>query len=459
MKKLILIFVLLVTTCLYSTIINVPADQPTIQAGIDVSVNADTVLVQPGTYFENINYNGKLITVASLFLTTQDTTYISQTIIDGDSLGSVVTFESGEDSTAVLTGFTITNGYAYGGYFGGGIFCDNSSPNLYYVTITNNSAEYGGGISCRYSSSPSLENVTITENSAAGEGGGIYCWYYSSPSLENVTITENSAAGEGGGISCEDNSNLSFDSVNFCNIFLNYAGCGNDLYVYDCPTINVIVDTFSVLQPDDYFAYPVDNFTFDIQNAKIEQVNHDLYVNPSGSNDNSGLSPAEPLQTICYALAKIISDSTNPHTIYLANGTYSPFQTGEHFPLNCKSYVSIIGEEESLTILDGNDLRSILYCRNNNNFSVTHLTITNGNGRVGSGGGISCYESSPSLVNVTISGNSANDHGNGGGIYCYNNSSPSLVNVTISGNSAFYSGGGIYCSSNSSPSLVNVTIS
>ena len=57
-----------------------------------------------------INYNGKLITVGSLFLTTQDTTYISQTIIDGNQNGSVVKFENGEDLTSVLCGFTITNG-------------------------------------------------------------------------------------------------------------------------------------------------------------------------------------------------------------------------------------------------------------------------------------------------------------------------------------------------------------
>ena len=119
MRKMSLIFVLsVVSTCLYSTIINVPADQPTIQEGIDAAVNADTVLVQPGTYVENINYNGKNITVASLFLTIQDTTYISQTVIDGDSIDSVVTFESGEDPSTLLTGFTITNGSAC--YWGGG---------------------------------------------------------------------------------------------------------------------------------------------------------------------------------------------------------------------------------------------------------------------------------------------------------------------------------------------------
>ena len=71
-------------------------------------------LVHPETYVENINYNGKLITVASLFLTTQDTTYISTTIIDGNNSGSVVLFESEEDSTAVLHGFTLMQGSGYG---------------------------------------------------------------------------------------------------------------------------------------------------------------------------------------------------------------------------------------------------------------------------------------------------------------------------------------------------------
>jgi predicted outer membrane repeat protein len=166
----------------------------TIQHGINTSSNTDTILVQPGTYVENINYNGKLVTVASLFLTTQDTTYISSTIIDGNSSGSVVAFNSGEDSTAVLCGFTITNGSA------GGIYCYNSSPKLENVTITGNITNYGGGICCWYSS-PSLVNVRISGNTTSADGGGIYC-YDSSPSLENVTISGNSAD-YGGGIYCE----------------------------------------------------------------------------------------------------------------------------------------------------------------------------------------------------------------------------------------------------------------
>ena len=93
-----------------------------IQEGIDASVDSDTVLVYPGTYFENIDFIGKNITVASLLLTTGDESYIDSTIIDGNQQGSVITFENNETNNAVLIGLTLQNGsgqqptiFKYGG--------------------------------------------------------------------------------------------------------------------------------------------------------------------------------------------------------------------------------------------------------------------------------------------------------------------------------------------------------
>ena len=220
-----------------TTIINVPADQPTVQQGIDVSVNSDTVLVQPGTYFENINYNGKNIVVASLFLTTQDTTYIYQTVIDGNSSGSVVTFENGEVSTTVLCGFTITNGMmtsTMGG--GGGITCwNNTNPNLYNLIIIENYAHYGGGIYCS-NSSPLIHDLTIINNAAPGigGGGGIYLCDNSSPDIENVIIKENYSNHVGGGIYCYS-SNPSLINV---TISENFADKGGGIY---CVNSNLLL--------------------------------------------------------------------------------------------------------------------------------------------------------------------------------------------------------------------------
>ena len=99
---------------------HVPDDFSTIQAGIDGSANGDTVIVRDGTYFENINFNGKAITLKS-------ENGPATTIIDGNQAGSVVTIEGGEGSDSVFEGFRVRNGLAPNG---GGVYCVNSSPTL-----------------------------------------------------------------------------------------------------------------------------------------------------------------------------------------------------------------------------------------------------------------------------------------------------------------------------------------
>lgn len=218
MKKLTLgLTFLLISILSTSQIINIPADYTTIQQGIYEASDGDTVLVQPGTYLENINFSGKNITVGSLFLTTQDTNYIAQTIIDGDQNGtSVVTFENSESEAAKLIGFTITNGYS--STSGGGIMCVFSSPTLHYLYIIENEAEYnGGGIICGAYANPSINNVKIINNYGGGDGGGIYCYNNCSPSIENVILSDNIADLRGGGICCLENCSPNFNQVLISN--------------------------------------------------------------------------------------------------------------------------------------------------------------------------------------------------------------------------------------------------
>ena len=307
---------ILLPSFLQATVINIPADQPTIQTGIDAAVNSDTVLVQPGIYLENINYNGKIITVASLFLTTQDTTYISQTIIDANHSGRVVTFENGEISTAVLCGFTIRYGYTS---YGGGIYCRFSSPSLQNLIISGNYATDGGGINCS-GASPSLENVTITGNFANYDGGGIKCGG-GNPSLVNVSISNNSALA-GGGIFLRG-SNPSLQYVTITGNIAGGRGGGIVCYEYSDPSLQYVTISGNSLFSEDskgggiYCAY--------ISNLSIENATITDNIADSGGGIYCDYSTT--------ILRNCILWNDSPQEIYLFNGgsvsaTYSDIEGG-----------------------------------------------------------------------------------------------------------------------------------
>jgi len=74
--------------------IHVPSEFATIQDAMDASQDGDIIVVQPGTYAENIDYKGKAVILTST--NPLDPTVVTATILDGNMNGSVITFNSGE---------------------------------------------------------------------------------------------------------------------------------------------------------------------------------------------------------------------------------------------------------------------------------------------------------------------------------------------------------------------------
>ncbi len=328
-----------------------------IQPAVNQAMTGDTVLVWPGTYYENIDFLGKNITLASLALTSGDESYKYTTIIDGNSSGSCMVLKSNEIDV-LIQGFTLQNGSGY--------------------LDSTNQESYGGGIYLS-TASASIKNCIIKNNKASHFGGGIYCNWYVSLILSGTSILCNHAYGVGGlgiGYECA----VVFDSLDKCSIYNNYAGIASDIsHGNESFLMEIILDTFSVSAPTNFFIFNTDNnneYSFDADHAFIIPIDADLYVNPiSGDNNNSGLSPEEPLKTISFALASIAIDSLNLNTIHLLNGYYCDSTNNERFPLNLRPYTNITGESRDGVIIDGRYQSKIFYGNNGiTNYNISKLT-------------------------------------------------------------------------------------
>jgi hypothetical protein len=132
-------------------------------------IDGDTVVVMPGTYYENILFGGKAITLvgASLY----DPNITGASVIDGSQpvdsrIASVIEFLGIENNNSVLKGFSLTGGTGMystdeSSMSGGAVYGNGSSAIIENCLIVDNSSDGCGII---YDFNGLLKNCTIADD-------------------------------------------------------------------------------------------------------------------------------------------------------------------------------------------------------------------------------------------------------------------------------------------------------
>ncbi|MHB8793818.1 MAG: Ig-like domain-containing protein, partial [Thermoleophilia bacterium] len=169
-------------------------DYGMIQPAIDAASDGDTISVYEGTYSENINFLGKDITVQSV----DDD---DNPVIQGTGANSpVVTFSSGETSSAVLDGFTIDNQAGAGSLSRGISITGGSYPTISGCTIQDNEviSTWVNGAGVYLSGATAVITDTTFHENSGSSGGAIYGTALTAPlSISNSSFTSNTARNGG----------------------------------------------------------------------------------------------------------------------------------------------------------------------------------------------------------------------------------------------------------------------
>jgi hypothetical protein len=195
-------------------VINVPGDAPTIQAGIDLAVAGDTVVIACGTYTWTSEGSGDadgLVRLKTGVTVTSESGLPDCVVIDGEGMGRVL-FADGVLG-AQVTGITVHGGDAgpatglggglqiVGGFVtvarcvfrenaGAAIECFISGPSLFEECLIADN-DRGGVVVC--DSNPTFTRCVLVGNESPFDGGAFDLFFGGNPTIDRCTIVGNTA--------------------------------------------------------------------------------------------------------------------------------------------------------------------------------------------------------------------------------------------------------------------------
>lgn len=487
----------------------------TISKALDIAAHEvdEEIWVAAGVYRETIRMKQKTKIFGGFDGTETDRDQrdwvANLTVIDGsggeNSAVSAVNLHELDESgyTAELNGFTIQ------GSQHGGIDCLNSSPDIVYCTIVNNSAPQGGGIHIA-NSSPTIGHCVIASNSAdagggvycenslprflktvfhsnrSASGGVLYCTGESVPVLINCTLADN----EGDGIECLSGSYAEWLNCIAWNTGLPITGEGAELSTveYSCvaggwPDLgNIGLDPLFVDGGAGDYRLTEDSPCIDagipaeawndssrppargtarndmgafggpdnLESPILFYQSGALYVRVDAAAGGDGLSWDTALDSIGTALAAI-----DQGVIYVAAGRYR-----ESIVLkpDVAVYGGFAGSESARGERDWTANETVIDAAGKTEPAVTGADRSILDGFTVTGGNqprIQCDRTSPTVMHCVIA--SGGTESDGSGVYC-DRSSPLIQDCDIVDNVVNGTGGGVSCNGRGTPRFVNCRI-
>nr|MBN2278142.1 T9SS type A sorting domain-containing protein [candidate division Zixibacteria bacterium] len=275
---------------------HVPYDCSTIQMAIDLSLWADTVIVHPGIYHEAINFKGKNIVVKS-------SDGPLETAITSDSNQTLVTFNHGENSYALLEGFALIGGWM-------AVYCGSSAPTIRHNIMAGQAVTDWAAVSLAGPGYPPSATagpagaIIINNTIVHSANGGISSFSTIAPVIKNNIIAFN----QGYGIHCQG-----IDSSH-AQPLLSY----NDVYNNQIEYINILDIGDGAISDDPEFNA---DFSLMAGSPCVNTGDPDpAYNDPDGTRNDMGAIPSGSQPLLVNMVQWRSEDGGNDHWYAVITG-------------------------------------------------------------------------------------------------------------------------------------------